>query len=143
MFIIIPLLHGGKRPHTPPHASLRNLAVQSRDPVLQRAFVEGSRRILSQSRVHPVLHLQPDRPLDTGVTSLGRLGARRARRSNPSYYASLFMITGPSWQWSPISTRCSQPLHTGIIVSGSMLCTASSMTTFLNFMSLEAGITSY
>mmetsp|Transcript_8729 Transcript_8729/g.27527 ORF Transcript_8729/g.27527 Transcript_8729/m.27527 type:complete len:338 (+) Transcript_8729:696-1709(+) len=74
---------------------------------------------------------------------IGRM-PRMTRRSNmlcprPALIASLHRTTGPSWQWSPTSTSCWQPLTTGMRHSGSVACVASSTSTCLNLYPRRRG----
>mmetsp|Transcript_4711 Transcript_4711/g.20125 ORF Transcript_4711/g.20125 Transcript_4711/m.20125 type:complete len:436 (+) Transcript_4711:1022-2329(+) len=66
------------------------------------------------------------------------------RRSNrdwvrPAVDAGLDCTTGPSWQWSPTSTRRRQPSTVGMMASGSVACVASSSSSAQKRIDLSRG----
>mmetsp|Transcript_72669 Transcript_72669/g.128088 ORF Transcript_72669/g.128088 Transcript_72669/m.128088 type:complete len:205 (+) Transcript_72669:100-714(+) len=67
---------------------------------------------------------------------MGRIPSITSRsksdRNRPARAAFLHMMTGPSWQWSPTSTTCLDPMTIGIRHSGSMACVDSSIRHCLN-----------
>lgn len=93
--------------------------------------------------MHPVLDSQTegldageDQPLEEGLgqarlqqrgegfeparmAGIWRPGGEVLKRTMAAF---LFIVTGPSWQWSPTSTTCLLPITSGINASGSQAC---------------------